>query len=157
MYEAEKSVALNVIYETVDEPKADTLSTPGCQELPDKEQSLILIQNLINSNMSDITSAHITETRALNNSQPTAASISKDGNYQPMIPARRLYTDKEYQCLSPVEEHGLMHDQLESESRSSNEINSDKESRSAYQSLVKDGQTDSNSGDYQSLADFTLQ
>ena len=155
MYEAEKDVSVNVIYETVDEPKADTLNTPESQELPDKKQSLIFIQNLINSDKSDITSAHITETRALNNVQPTAVSVSEDGNYQPMIPPRRFYKDKDYQCLSPVEDHKLI--QLESKSRPSSETNSGKETRSVYQSLVKDSQIDNLSGDYQSLAEFTLQ
>ena len=155
MYEADKSVAVNVIYETVDEPKADTVNTPASQVLLDKEQSLILIQNLINSDKSNIIFARIPETRAHSNTQPTVTNGLEDGNYQPMIPPRKFYKDKEYQCLSPIEEHGVI--QLESESTPSDEINSEKNTRLAYQSLIKDGQIDSNSGDYQSLDEFTLQ
>lgn len=155
----------NVIYETVDESKAETIMntsiSAGRGGSFTKKQNLIM--NLINSEKSDMW--NISESRRQNNARQSAVNepyvngLSSndidDGNYQPMIPPRRLNKDKEYQSLSPVEEEAGCPQESENTACAVN-VTQNRETKSTYQSLIQDGQTGSGSGDYQLLTKSTL-
>lgn len=79
-----------------------------------------------------------------------------DGNYQPLIPPRKLNQENKYQCLSPTQER-TQTGQYENDSAVVFNPDMGREKKDTYQSLIQEEQMDSVSSDYQCLTGFTHQ